>query len=160
MGVRMRDTDRGWQKRKADIKSLRGIQIAVGILDKGSNPHVGEAGRTVLDVAIWNEFGTASGNGKIRIPARSFIRAWYDELQPALKTWVRAVGRNVASGKWSADRAANLLGVRAVASIQARMSRGIEPPNAPSTVKQKGSSKPLINKGQLRSSVTYQIRKK
>ncbi|CAH9012464.1 tail completion or Neck1 protein [Vibrio phage F35 g1] len=55
------------------------------------------------------------------------------------------------------DRALNMIGDIAVGKVKQYMTELQDPPNAPSTVKKKGSSNPLINNGHLRQSVTYSI---
>jgi hypothetical protein len=46
----------------------------------------------------------------------------------------------------------------AVGDIQHEITVLRHPPNAPATIRAKGSSKPLIDTGEMRQSVTYQIR--
>lgn len=55
------------------------------------------------------------------------------------------------------DNALNMIGLIAVGKVQQYMTELQDPPNAPSTVKKKGSSNPLIDTGALRQSVTYSI---
>ena len=57
------------------------------------------------------------------------------------------------------EQLADLLGQKYVGQIQARISAGIPPPLAESTIARKGSSVPLIDTGQLRSAVTYEVRR-
>ncbi|UYE94753.1 putative neck protein [Klebsiella phage SBP] len=49
------------------------------------------------------------------------------------------------------------MGSLAVGAVQQYMTDLKEPPNAKSTIKQKGSSNPLIDTGALRASVTYKV---
>jgi len=48
-------------------------------------------------------------------------------------------------------------GLRYVGLIQQRISSGIAPPNSPVTVARKGSATPLIDTGQLRSSIRSKV---
>ena len=116
---------------------------------KDAGAGVEKDGTSVIDVAEWNEFGTAT------IPERSFIRAWFDEAEPQLRQDFAALMRTVAAGKRTRAEVLELMGQRMVGQVQARMSAGIPPPNKPATVRRKGSSTPLIDTGVLRSSVTY-----
>jgi phage gpG-like protein len=104
---------------------------------------------TVLDVANWMEFGTAT------IPARSFIRAWADENQEQCRKDIYDALRSVATGRqgMTYKRAFNLLGQKFVGMIQQRMAQGIPPP-----LKYREGT-PLIDTGQLRSSVTYEVKR-
>ena len=147
MGFHLRDTDHGWKARLKGLLALKApAHIDVGILESAG---VEKDGTSVIDVAEWNEFGTAT------IPERSFIRAWFDEAEPQLRQDFAALMRTVAAGKRTRAEVLELMGQRMVGQVQARMSAGIPPPNAPSTVRRKGSSTPLIDTGVLRSSVTY-----
>lgn len=114
--------------------------------DKGAEP------LTVLDVAEWNEFG-------LGVPERSFIRAWFDGAQAEGKIFIRKMLLQVVAGRFTPEQAYELIGLRFVGQMQQRIADGIEPPNAASTIAKKGSSKPLIDTGQLRSSITYVIEK-
>jgi hypothetical protein len=107
---------------------------------------------TVLDVAQWMEFGTAT------IPARSFIRAWADENRAECQVQIAAAMRAVMRGSISQTQAMELLGLKFVGSIQARIANNIPPPLAQSTIDRKGSSVALIDTGQLRSAITSQVK--
>ena len=147
MGFHLRDTDHGWKARLKGLLALKApAHIDVGILESAG---VEKDGTSVIDVAEWNEFGTAT------IPERSFIRAWFDEAEPQLRQDFAALMRTVAAGKRTRAEVLELMGQRMVGQVQARMSAGIPPPNKPATVRRKGSSTPLIDTGVLRSSVTY-----
>ena len=147
MGFRLKDTDHGWKARLKGLLALKApAHVDVGILESAG---VEKDGTSVIDVAEWHEFGTAT------IPERSFIRAWFDEAEPQLRQDFAALMRTVAAGKRTRAEVLELMGQRMVGQVQARMAAGVPPPNAPSTVRRKGSSTPLIDTGVLRSSVTY-----
>lgn len=157
MSVRITDTDRGAKALVARIYDLarRNPVITMGIHDaEGNAVHDAKSGATILDVATFNEFGTT------RIPERSFLRAWFDGAEAGLRRDLVVLTQSVVAGKRTADQVLELLGLRSVGQIQARISQGIPPPNAESTIKKKGSSTPLIDTGVLRSSVTYQVKDK
>lgn len=93
---------------------------------------------------------------QVKIPERSFIRSTFDEKE---RDWFRFVARmfkQVLVGKMTVDIMFERLGQRMVADIQKKM-RNMEPGNAPLTNRIKKSSKPLINTGRLRQSVTYKV---
>lgn len=119
---------------------------------KGPRKHPGRTRSvTVLDVANWNEYGTG------RIPPRSFIHASLDGEAARFRVLERELGEQVVRGKITMKRALSLLGLQGVGVITARIARGIPPPNAASTIARKKSSKPLVDTGQLRKSVTYEV---
>lgn len=151
--VVVRDVDKG---AKALIRMLgkRGAHVTVGIhADDGAKTEK-DSSRTVLEVGTYNEFGTK------RIPERSFIRGWFDfydgQNRVTLTRLMQGVVQQATKRVEKDDlimRAMNKLGVLFVAQVQQRMAQGIPPPNAESTVRRKGSTTPLINFGQLRSSI-------
>ncbi len=149
MGV-IKDVDRGYKKLLKRVRKFkRRGKVTVGVHEaEGALPE-GEA--TVLDVATWNEFGTDT------IPARSFIRAWFDQNRTVAYKKLAQQLKRAEKGEMTRETALERFALWAVGQIKKRIARGIEPPNAASTVKRKGSSKPLIDTGQLRSSIGYQI---
>lgn len=153
----IKDVDRGYEALVRRFYTLEDTPIIdVGVLEaEGAKEHEGgERGVTVLDVATWNEFGTG------QIPERSFIRAWFDQNLNGARELVRRLLESVVVGKRNLPDVPELLGTTFVGQIQKRISTGIPPKNADSTVDRKRSSKPLIDTGQLRSSITFRVRKR
>ena len=117
-------------------------------------------GITVAQLASIHEFGSG------RIPARSFVRSWFDENQrkirgTLLQLMAKEIARAIKTGRPITDatrtRILEQLGLQSVGQIQARISRGIAPPLKAATIERKGSSTPLIDTGQLRASVTHLV---
>jgi hypothetical protein len=147
----VKDVDHGYQALVKRVFGLEGKpKIQVGIFEAAGAKSYEDA-VTVLEVAIWNEFGTDT------IPERSFIRAWFDENEEKCREAVRRMLVAVLEGKYQPEQALELVAQRFVGEIQKRMALGIPPPNSPATVARKGSATPLIDTGQLRSSVTYRV---
>jgi hypothetical protein len=57
------------------------------------------------------------------------------------------------------DQTLNKLGILAQGDIQQEITDLRDPPNAPATIKAKGSSNPLIDTGEMRSKVTWQVKR-
>lgn len=137
------------------------ISITVGVHgDEGAAPHANDTGAalTVADVGRFHEFGVSpfqlpSGAVHPGIPQRSFVRAWFDESQPFIQETMRSQMVLVVAGKLTAEVAMNRIALAFEGSIKQRIARGIPPPLARSTVEAKGSSKQLIDKGQLRAAI-------
>lgn len=145
-----RDTDNGYKALVERIYGLKKPKVAVGIFEAdGGQPHGN--GVTVADVAAWNEFGTET------IPERSFLRAWFDENIERAREALHRLMLRVVEGKLTKEQALEQFGLWVQAEIQKRIAQGIPPPNAQSTIDAKGSSKPLIDTGQLRSSITFGV---
>lgn len=158
-GITIRDTDRGYA---ALVKRVYGIahpRVEVGILAGAGadEPAVGSDDLTLLEVAVCNEFGTTDLDGNILVPERSFIRGWFDENEAKLRALLLELMKTVVSGKRTKEQALEMLALVAIGQIQERISAGIEPENAPSTIARKGSSTPLIDKGQLRAGISSRI---
>jgi hypothetical protein len=160
MTFRLTDKDHGYAARVKLVERLakNPVDIVVGILASVGGRMDGKS--TVLDVAIDNEFGVRSDAGGWRIPPRSFIRAWFDEHKAEGFQKLAGLMRRVAQGKLTEEQAYNQFGLWCVGSIQARIAGRIAPPNAASTIRAKGSSTPLVNTGQLRSSIASAARKR
>lgn len=151
MATKVTDRDKGYRRllKRLD-KARRGAAVTVGIHGpEGGAGHSG--GLTVAEVATFHEFGTGS------IPARSFVRGWADEKETENEEVIRAVAEGIVKGTFTTQQGLERIGTRFVASIQARIAGGIGPALAPSTVVAKGSSVPLIDTGQLRSSITFKV---
>ena len=105
----------------------------------------------LVGIASANEFGTE------RIPERSFLRSTVDEKKEAFRKFI---GRNKAAMVISAverKRTFIKLGLFAEKEVVKKINRGPFVPNAPATIARKGSSKPLIDKGRMRQSVTSKV---
>lgn len=110
---------------------------------------------SMVEIAAVHEFGAPSAG----IPSRSFLRAYVEENESKLRAFLAKLLEAVLEGKYKRDQAFNLFALRVVGEMKKRISDGLEPQVAPATQKRKGESKtkPLINTGQLRNSITYRI---
>ena len=153
MAFRIRDNDHGYKELVKRVFAFGAPKITVGVHAKeGAEAHEGgPAGVTLADVATWNEFGAGT------TPERSFIRAWFDENQPRIKEAIRRLLTQVIEGKISEDIALERLGLWMQGEIQKKIAAGIPPPNAARTIEKKGSDKPLVNTGQLRAGITFEV---
>jgi hypothetical protein len=70
------------------------------------------------------------------------------------------IARGILEDKLEAKQAMGLMGVLVTSAIQEQIANGVPPPNAEETIDRKGSSTPLINHGQLRQSIAYEVREK
>jgi hypothetical protein len=141
----------------AAIKRARGrMTVKVGVIGaKAAEPKKGGAsakltGNTVAEIATIHEFG-------IGVPRRSFIADYVDEDQPDLEKRLSLSARNIVKGKAMKEQEAERFGLYVVGQMQERIARGIAPPLHPETIRRKGSATPLIDTGQLRSSITHKV---
>lgn len=103
-------------------------------------------------VAAANEFGTPT------IPERSFMRSTMDEEQEKYFTMGEQVAQAAADGKITLRRGAQLIGLTMQNDIRQKITDLKSPPNAPSTIRQKGSANPLVDTAHMRGQVTFEVR--
>ena len=89
----------------------------------------------------------------MKIPERSFLRSTFDAQRATLGTAVERVVGRVATGKATAEEAAQQLAHLAETVFRRGLLAVKEPPNAPLTVKIKKSDQPLVDSGRLRASI-------
>jgi tRNA U54 and U55 pseudouridine synthase Pus10 len=100
---------------------------------------------TVSQVASYNEFGTN------KTPSRPFIRGTYEKRrQDIIDQTAKFLYRDT-------ENVLSHVGLYVVSLIQEEIRKGIAPENSKYTVERKGSSKPLIDTGQLINSITYKV---
>lgn len=104
-------------------------------------------------IAAIHEFGAPEQG----IPERSFLRGGIRRAAPKLNAVNIDSLRKVLLGNMTIDQAVEKLGVVAVGEVKREFTVGTFAPLKPATVKRKGSSRPLIDSGQLRQSITYQL---
>jgi len=122
--------------------------VLVGVPKSAGNY---EDGVHTATVAAVQEFGSADG----RIPERSFLRSGIADSEHGIRKLYEKMMPDVISKDLNIDVIQSLVGEFVVGNIVQKISEGIEPANAPSTIKRKGSSTPLIDTGHLRQSITY-----
>mgnify|MGYP003144275434 FL=1 len=111
----------------------------------------GKTGGDILDRAIWNHFGTET------IPERPFITSAIRDNRGAYQRAMRVSALKILMGETSLRTVLSKLGALAQGDIQAEIVSLSDPPNSPVTIARKGSSNPLIDTGQMRSSVSWKI---
>ncbi|WP_342441242.1 hypothetical protein MHB65_17960 [Lysinibacillus sp. FSL K6-0075] len=152
MGVRIRisGTNRIPQLVQS-IRELRNFEIEVGIFGSDDSFYA--------MIATVHEFGITirKERGSIVIPERSFLRSTFDEKNDEWIKFVKKQLPKLLDGQMSARTICERLGAKMVGDIQRKLTQLDDPPNAPSTIAQKGSSNPLIDKGGLRQRITYKV---
>lgn len=124
-----------------DIASLDGTVVSAGVMDS----------KNATKAAI-NEYGTS------KIPQRPFMRtattrhgkSWGSKSAKAVKSVMKGM---------PISQVTELVGMQMKADISSTLTNGPWTPNAPSTIAKKGSSRPLIDTGELRASINYKVDK-
>ena len=151
MGAKIRDrmTPEGIKFQKM-LKELADKEVRIGFQHGKATE---ENGTDVCDVAAWNELGT------VNMPSRPFLRKSVDENEGKINSFLQSKKKDLVRGV-SAEQILKEIGIFQKDLIQEKITEGNFAPNAESTVRQKGSSKPLIDSGRMRQSVNYVIQKK
>jgi phage gpG-like protein len=140
--------------RKKMEKAAKGIGVKAGV-QEGSNRKDGELSNASL--AVIHEYGTST------IPARPFIGPTATKKQDS---WYKLLGQLVGKIDFTNPKADDIrdafatVGMRMAADMRKTVRDGLSPPLNPKTIERKGSSKPLIDSGQLVGSITSQIEDK
>ena len=95
----------------------------------------------------------------MHIPARPFLRQSVDDNVSKINSFLQSKKKDLVRGV-SAEQVLKEIGIFQKDLIQEKITEGNFTPNAESTVKKKGSSKPLIDTGRMRQSVNYEIKSK
>lgn len=135
--------DHGWRQALAACTSPASLDIEAGLLDETSQ---------IAEYGFYNEFGTST------IPSRSFIRSTFDANRSIYEQMADdAINDALLRGK-RLRGGFTKIAVKMTADIKKKITKLRIPPNAPSTVKAKGSSNPLIDTGALRNAVRWRVR--
>jgi hypothetical protein len=145
--VSVKDIDRGWKRIRAQLLKAGGAFTKVGVQEGERR----DDGTDLVTVAAVNEFGAP----KKKIPERSFIRSTTDEQRQKVERMKRRILEGIADGTMTIKRGLGLLGEFMESKIKDKIVRLDTPPNAPSTIARKGSSNPLVDKGQLLQSIRH-----
>ena len=131
------------------LKKLSELEVQVGL----QGDQTAEDGTSLAEIAAYNELGTST------IPARPFMKQSFENHEDELRAACERVNAALASGK-SVEQALDALGVAIKGLVQTEIVDGGFTENAPSTIKKKGSDKPLIDTGTMRQSVNYVVKRR
>lgn len=151
MGARVRITLTAEGRRfERMLRELADKEVRIGFQHGEATE---EDGTDICDIATWNELGTE------HIPARPFLRKSVDENTAEINAFLQTQKESLLQGM-PAEQILNEIGIFQKDLIQEKITEGSFPPNAASTIRKKGSDKPLIDTGRMRQSVNYVIRRK
>lgn len=140
------DRDTGWSEFKALIADANEKEVVVGIM-KGE----------IATYAAVNEYGSPANN----IPSRPFMRTTIDDNAQEFAQLLRdRINAAIARQQTTVDGALKLVGLQVRNRMIGTIKRWTEPPNAPSTIRRKGESNPLVDTGAMQQSITFEVREK
>jgi hypothetical protein len=152
------DRDLGWKDMTKAVAAMAGGAYAkVGVLadDSKGAEHVDDGGITVAELATVLEFGTEDKH----IPARPFLRGTFDEKREELAGNAKTLIGKIIDREQTVKGALDVLGLKLATETKKTITdgAGVPPPNAPSTIEQKGSDRPLVDTGRLLNAITWAV---
>ena len=139
------------KKLQAEIEKMKRMEVAIGFQ---SGKAAEKDGTDICEIAIYNEFGTSS------IPSRPFLRNSVDDNIDKINSFIATQCKAVCSGQTGCEDALKKIGTFHVGNVQQTIRNGDFAPNAPATIRRKGSSHPLIDTGTMRRSVSFVVRER
>ena len=137
-----------------NLQQFKDSVVKAGILAKdGSQNH--SEGITVFQIGMIHEFGVPEKN----IPRRSFIRVPIENNIKEITKLIENNHRLVLEKGMQTKVALDLIGIKAQNVIKESFRNNNWKANSRATIKRKGSSRPLINTGQLIGSISYIVEK-
>jgi hypothetical protein len=132
-----------------ELEEIDGAEIEVGIFDSD-----------IATYAAANEYGTdkAGRNKSVTIPERSFLRSTVDSKKTDEEIY-DGLARIYEDKKFDAKKTLKTIGVFLVAEVKKKILSNMPPPNAPSTIEKKGSSRTLVDQGMLHKAIEARIKK-
>lgn len=170
----------------SSMRDLARTEAAIGLLSSKASAAHGD-GVTNVDVGTWMEFGTTGPDGKVHVPSRPFLRSTLETRKESILKFASKRIRRALRGKSPPEIVFAEIGAYVVGQVQKRIASNTPPfePLAESTLKARadrnkatakalkegekakrkngkplGSPKPLIDSGQLRSAISYEVRKR
>lgn len=139
--------DKGFDRIVKQMGELRGVEFGL-FSNSGTYPD----GTPVVDVGIYNEFGTS------RIPARPFMRVAADQGKKSMQQVVDHTIGLMIDGRVTPKAVDDTVGKQWANVVKSTIKHFDTPPNAPSTVAAKGKNDPLVDTGQMMDAIDYRRR--
>lgn len=174
--IKVKEKDpRAFDKLKKRLEKISSKKVVAGFpKGKLNNAHYegskNHPGPSIIDVAIWNEFGTYN------IPRRDYMGPASEKWNEYFKLMVEENQDDIISGKLNIDNFLNAMGQAGAEFISESIVKLNTPANAPITieggwmknkksgkpfkVKGKKSSNPLVDTGDLSKAPIHEIRRK
>lgn len=141
-----------WDKFRKEMAKIKGSHVTVGI-HEGAGEY--DDGVSVVQVALWNEFGTEHS------PERSFIRSTLDGHIHDVNEWREDLLEKIMEGKITTQKALETIGFRLRELIKNKINSNVPPVNAPSTVahkKREGvAPRTLVETGLMLRSIEFRV---
>lgn len=150
----IKDNDKLYKKIVTNVEKIKSDEpyVKIGFPEEKSESKTG-TNLTVAQVATFHEFGTE------HIPERSFIRSTVAENRADINSFIENLKPSILNG--ASLKALSILGEYVQNLIKKKIQTGGDwAPLKASTIRAKGSSKPLIDTGQMLNSIRYVVKGK
>lgn len=121
-----------------------GREVRVGFLEGATYPD----GTSVPVVAIVQEFGSG------KIPARPYFRPMIAAKKAG---WGKSLATVLQNNDFDGEKALEAMGAGIAGQLRQSIIDVTAPPLGASTIRRKGSTKPLVDTGHLLGSVDYEV---
>lgn len=175
MSKYVKEIDRGWKNIKKNLKLMNNSEVKVGILSDAPSPKKSKMNMAKLGTI--HEFGTKikvtpkmrgylsgelglnlkKSTNEINIPSRPFMRSSFDSNLRNLNNYIEREKTNILFNKMTTKMALDRIGVYFTGKIKLTFRNNDFERNHPITLKNKKSSKPLIDSGRLRQSINHEV---
>ena len=154
MGATFKQKNPKWIEKLKMRYKQEPLEAAVGYprgKDGVGNAHY-ENGASILQVAIWNNFGTD------KIPRRAFMELAAKNMQKKYKKLMKEAVKRINSGELTIKSVLKTAAQMGEAEVKKAITDGDWAPNSPATMVKKNSERPLIDTGDMRKYVTSDVR--
>ena len=135
----------------ANVRSMGLNKVEVGLPSGGQHS---DTSLSMHELGMVHEYGSPTRN----IPARPFIAPPIKDNVEKYKSMMRDQALKLIFRRTTLHNALSLVGEAGKADIQKYMLSANFAPLSAATIERKGSSKPLIDTGQMRNAITYEVK--
>lgn len=166
MGIKYRVEKDTLEPMLATAKSLDGTKVNVGYLDGGELAWLAAIHEYGCRIKVTDKMRAylhsrglhlKKSTTEIVIPERSFLRAGFDANHEHVLEEVEQTLPLVLDGSMSIKKYGELIGVVLSSAIKDFARDLKDPPNHPFTIKEKGSSNPLVDTGDMIGALTFEV---
>ena len=123
----------------------------------GTSYIIGEGGKAQFVKAGTPGIVGVTKPHKIVIPERSFMRSTLKEKKKEIIALQKKMLVQIRKGEMTVEQALGLIGEFTADAMSQKLVQLKDPPNTAATIKRKGSNNPLVDTGQTKNSITYEV---
>lgn len=150
MGAVVEERDLGWNNIKKQMKKLSNSYVDIGLFGNDGGPDTNLAARVaVLELSsrLWNPR-----------TKRPFMRRTIDDNKKEIGEFVDRGLDKVVEKRSNAKKLLHDIGVEVTGLTKQKITEGPFAPLKPATIRRKGSSRPLIDTGDMKNSVKFKVK--